>query len=180
MMISLFFHCLNTNASAPLAVLSDEAKIVVAEQAHDTPQPQEAVKSSLGESTFAMIKPDAIAAGNTGAIVTLIEKNGFTIVQMKKMIFTSEQAASFYAEHKDRSFYTDLMSYITSGPVIVMELAKENAVSDWRKLIGSTDPVQAEVGTIRKMFGTSKSYNAVHGSDSVTSGKKEIMIIFGS
>lgn len=113
-----------------------------------------------------MIKPDAVADGNTGAIIKIIEEAGFKIVALKKFRLTSERAGEFYAVHKDRPFYADLCEYMSSGPIIPMILEKENAVADFRTLIGATNPEQAAEGTIRKLFARSISANAIHGSDS--------------
>lgn len=116
--------------------------------------------------TFTMIKPDAVADGNTGAIIQQIEKAGFRIVAIKKTLLTPERAGEFYAVHKERGFYGDLCAYMSSGPIVPMILEKENAVADFRKLIGATNPTQAEEGTIRKLFAKSIEANAIHGSDS--------------
>ncbi len=116
--------------------------------------------------TFTMIKPDAVSAGNTGAITKMIEEAGFKIVSMKKTKLSAEQAGQFYAIHKERPFYKDLCAYMSSGAIVPMILEKANAVEDFRKLIGATDPKKAEVGTIRNLFATSIEANAIHGSDS--------------
>lgn len=119
-----------------------------------------------GKRTFSMIKPDAVAAGNSGAILKMIEEAGFRIVAMKMTRLTLEQAGAFYAVHKERPFYQDLCNYMSSGPIIALVLEKDNAVEDFRKLIGATDPAKAEEGTIRKLFAKSIEANAIHGSDS--------------
>jgi nucleoside-diphosphate kinase len=116
--------------------------------------------------TFTMIKPDAVSAGNTGAITKMIEEAGFKIVSMKKTKLSAEQAGQFYAIHKERPFYKDLCAYMSSGAIVPMILEKTNAVEDFRKLIGATDPKKAEAGTIRNLFATSIEANAIHGSDS--------------
>lgn len=116
--------------------------------------------------TFTMIKPDAFADGNTGAITQMIEAAGFKIVAMKLTRLTQETAGKFYEVHKERPFYGDLCSYMSSGPIVAIILEKENAVADFRKLIGATNPANAEEGTIRKRFAKSIEANAVHGSDS--------------
>lgn len=116
--------------------------------------------------TFTMIKPDAVSAGNSGAITKMIEEAGFKIVAMKKVWLTPALAGKFYAIHKERPFYKDLVSYMSSGPIIPMILEKGNAVEDFRKLIGSTDPAKAAPGTIRNLFAKSIDANAIHGSDS--------------
>ncbi len=116
--------------------------------------------------TFTMIKPDAVQDNHIGAITQMIEAGGFRIVSLKKARLTSERAGEFYAVHKERPFYKDLVAYMSSGPIVAMILEKENAVADFRKLIGATNPAQAEEGTIRKKFAKSMEANAVHGSDS--------------
>lgn len=113
-----------------------------------------------------MIKPDAVSAGNTGAIIKMIEEAGFRIVAMKKTYMSQERAGQFYAVHKDRPFYGDLTKYMSSGPIVPMILEKENAVEDFRKLIGATNPKEAAEGTIRQLFAESIEANAIHGSDS--------------
>ena len=116
--------------------------------------------------TFTMIKPDAVAAGNSGAIIKMIEAHGFVVSAMKLTQLTAAQAGQFYEIHKEKPFYNDLVGYMSGGPIIPMILEKENAVEDFRALIGATNPVEAAEGTIRKLFATSISANAIHGSDS--------------
>ncbi len=116
--------------------------------------------------TFTMIKPDAFAAGNSGAILKMIEEAGFKIVAMKATRLTPELAGKFYAVHAERPFYADLCAYMSSGPIFAAILEKDNAVEDFRKLIGATNPAEAAEGTIRKIFAKSIEANAVHGSDS--------------
>ena len=116
--------------------------------------------------TFTMIKPDAVAAGNSGAIIKIIEAHGFVVSAMKLTQLTAAQAGQFYKIHEERPFYNDLVDYMSGGPIIPMILEKENAVEDFRALIGATNPVEAAEGTIRKLFATSISANAIHGSDS--------------
>lgn len=113
-----------------------------------------------------MIKPDAVAAGNAGAITKMIEEAGFRIVAIKKTQLNAELAGLFYEIHKERPFYGDLCKYMSSGPIIPMILEKDNAVEDFRKLIGATDPSKAAPGTIRALFAKSIDANAIHGSDS--------------
>ena len=113
-----------------------------------------------------MIKPDAVGAGNAGAITKMIEEAGFKITAMKMTQLTKERAGQFYAVHKERPFYNDLCEYMSSGRIVPMILEKDNAVEDFRKLIGATDPQKAEEGTIRKLFAKSIEANAIHGSDS--------------
>jgi len=116
--------------------------------------------------TFTMVKPEAVQQGNTGSILKMIEENGFRIVALKKVQLTTVRAGLFYEVHKERPFYGELVDYMSSGPIVAVILEKENAVADFRALIGATDPADAEDGTIRKLFAESKSKNAVHGSDS--------------
>lgn len=113
-----------------------------------------------------MIKPDAVADGHAGAIIQQIEKAGFNIIAIKKIKLTKDQAAQFYAVHHERPFFDSLCSYMSSGEIIPMVLEKEHAVTDFRTLIGSTNPEQAAEGTIRKQFAKSMEANAIHGSDS--------------
>lgn len=128
--------------------------------------------------TFTMIKPDAVEAGHSGAIIKLIEEAGFRIVAIKKTLLTSERAGQFYAVHRERPFYNDLRAYMSSGPIIPMILEKENAVADFRKLIGATNPVNAEEGTIRKLYAKSMEANAIHGSDSDENAEIESNFFF--
>jgi nucleoside-diphosphate kinase len=116
--------------------------------------------------TFTMIKPDAMKNGHAGAILNHIIKEGFRIVALKQTKLTSEKAGEFYAVHKERPFYGELVSFMSSGVIIAAILEKENAVADFRKAIGATDPSKADEGTIRKLYATSVGENAVHGSDS--------------
>ena len=120
----------------------------------------------MSNTTFTMIKPEAVEAGNTGAILNKIETSGFRIVAMKKVILSRERAGQFYEVHKEKPFYSELVEYMSSGPIIAAILEKENAVADFRELIGATDPSEAKPGTIRHEFAESKGKNAVHGSDS--------------
>lgn len=113
-----------------------------------------------------MIKPDAVEAKNTGKIIDMIIDAGFGIKAMKLTHLTKGEAETFYAVHKERPFYGELVEYMTSGPIVAAILEKDNAVEDFRKLIGATDPADAAEGTIRKQFAESKAKNAVHGSDS--------------
>ncbi|HQV73991.1 MAG: nucleoside-diphosphate kinase [Flavobacteriales bacterium] len=116
--------------------------------------------------TFTMIKPEAVAAGNAGKIIDMIISKGFKIIALKYTELSATEAGSFYEVHKERPFYGELVEYMASGPIYAAILEKENAVEDYRKLIGATDPAQAEEGTLRKRFAESKAKNAVHGSDS--------------
>ncbi len=120
----------------------------------------------MSNRTFTMIKPDATTKGYTGAILDQIIKAGFSVKAMKWTKLTVEQAGQFYEIHKERPFYGELVAFMSSGPIVAAILEKENAVADFRKLIGATNPAQAEEGTIRKNFAASMGENAVHGSDS--------------
>jgi nucleoside-diphosphate kinase len=113
-----------------------------------------------------MIKPDAFSKGHSGAIIDMIQKSGFAIVAMKLTQLSKEKAGAFYAVHKARPFYGELVDFMSSGPIIAAILEKGNAVADFRKLIGATDPAKADAGTIRKLFAASVGENAIHGSDS--------------
>ncbi|MFA5817690.1 MAG: nucleoside-diphosphate kinase [Bacteroidales bacterium] len=117
--------------------------------------------------TFSIIKPDAVRTGKTGPILAMINEGGFEIAAMRMVKMTLQQAESFYSVHKGKPFFDELVEFMTSGPVVVMILRHENAVDQFRKLIGETDPNKAEPGTIRKTFAVSVQMNAVHGSDSV-------------
>ena len=132
-----------------------------------------AQKFKMSKLTFTMIKPEAVEAGNSGAILSRIEKAGFRIVAMKKTLLSKEKAGQFYAVHKERPFYYDLVEYMSGGPIVAAILEKDNAVLDFRTLIGSTDPSEAAEGTIRAEFAESKAKNAVHGSDSDENAKIE-------
>jgi len=125
-----------------------------------------------------MIKPDAVEAGNSGAIIKMIEEAGFTILAMKKTRMTKVIAGKFYAIHSERPFYEDLKNYMSSGPIIPMILEKSNAVEDFRKLIGATNPKDAAEGTIRRLFASSIEANAIHGSDSDENAEIESNFFF--
>ena len=116
--------------------------------------------------TFTMIKPEAFAEGHTGAILKMIEEAGFKIIAAKVTQLTKDRAGQFYAVHKERPFYESLCNYMSSGPIMALILEKDNAVADFRKLIGATNPAEAAEGTVRKLFAKSIESNAVHGSDS--------------
>ena len=123
--------------------------------------------------TFTMIKPDAMRNGNAGNIIAHIEKAGFKLIAMKLTKLSVDSAKDFYKIHENRLFFNDLVNYITSGPIIAAILEKDNAVDDFRKLIGNTDPQKAEKGTIRQMYAQSIDANAIHGSDSNENAKIE-------
>ena len=133
-----------------------------------------------GNFTFSIIKPNAVRTGKTGPILAMINEAGFEIAAMKMVRMTLEQAQSFYAIHKERPFFDGLVEFMTSGPVFVMILRHENAVEEFRKLIGATDPAKAEPGTIRKLFAVSVQMNAVHGSDSDENAEKEAGFFFST
>lgn len=120
----------------------------------------------MSNRTFTMIKPDAVANGHIGGIIDQITKAGFKIVAMKYTSLSTEMAGKFYEVHAERPFYKDLVSFMSSGPIVAAILEKDNAIEDFRKLIGATDPQKAEAGTIRNLFAKSIDANAIHGSDS--------------
>ena len=132
-----------------------------------------------GNRTFTMIKPDAVLAGNIGNIIQMITDAGFSIKAMKLTNLSKNQAEEFYAVHAERPFYGELVSYMTSGAIVAAILEKENAVADFRALIGATDPQEAADGTIRKKYAESKGRNAVHGSDSDENAEIECNFHFG-
>ncbi len=128
--------------------------------------------------TFTMIKPDAMKNGHAGAILDKIIKGGYGIVALKQTKLTKEKAGEFYEIHKERPFYGELVEFMSSGKIIAAILEKDNAVADFRTLIGTTDPAKADEGTIRKLFATSMGENAVHGSDSDENAKMEGSFFF--
>ncbi len=130
------------------------------------------------ELTLSIIKPDAVERNIDNKIKTFFEENNLKILKSKKVKISKEEASEFYKVHQTKPFYNDLCNYLSSGPIIVMILEGENAVSKNRKLMGSTDPLKAEEGTLRKMYGISIDKNSVHGSDSVENGKAEIDFFF--
>ncbi|MFO7574630.1 MAG: nucleoside-diphosphate kinase [Bacteroidales bacterium] len=128
--------------------------------------------------TFAIIKPNAVRTGKTGPILAIINEAGFEIAAMRMVRLTKPQAESFYGVHRDQDFFVRLIEFMTSGPVIVMIILHNNAVEEFRKLLGATDPAKASEGTIRKLFGVSTQMNAVHGSDSAINAEKEANFFF--
>ena len=142
------------------------------------PKIKKQIEGFMMEKTFAIIKPDAVKAKNSGKIIDLIEQNGFNIVKLEKITMTQEQAKTFYAVHKDKPFFQEVVDFMCSGPVIVMALEKSGAVDGWRTLMGSTNPEKADAGTIRKLFGTDIMKNATHGSDSAENAKIELEFFF--
>ncbi len=132
------------------------------------------------EKTFAIIKPKPVQAGHTGAILTQIEQAGFRMVGLRLARMTGSEAQELYEAHRDKPFYQELCDYITSGPVLLLALEKEQAVADFRSLIGATNPAEAAPGTLRARFGTSIGHNALHGSDAPSSAHRELALFFGS
>jgi len=130
------------------------------------------------ERTLAIIKPDAMAAGHKDAILAFIKNHGFAIVAEKETTLSKEQAEKFYEEHKARGFFPELVEFMISGPVTLLVLEKDNAVQEWRDVMGATNPAEAQPGTLRKLFGTSKGNNASHGSDSLASAAREVAYFF--
>jgi nucleoside-diphosphate kinase len=128
--------------------------------------------------TLAIIKPDAVANGHTGKIIAHLEREGFRILGMRLTRLSREQAGEFYAVHRERPFYGELVEFMTSGPVVPLALEREDAVAKYREVIGATDPAEAAEGTIRKLFAESKGRNAVHGSDSDENAATEIGFFF--
>lgn len=132
------------------------------------------------ERTLAIVKPDAVGKGATGEILRRIEAKGLRIIGLKKLQLTEQLARGFYAVHKARPFYKDLVAFMSSGPVVVAALEGENAIQTWRDLMGPTDSAKAAPGTIRRDFGTDIERNAVHGSDAAATAKLEIAYFFGA
>lgn len=132
----------------------------------------------MTERTFSIVKPDAVKRNLIGTILTRFEQNGFKIIASKMVRLTREQAEGFYAEHQGKEFFVPLVEYMMSSPIVVSVLEKENAVKDYRTLIGTTNPETAEEGTIRKDFALSQRENSVHGSDSIENANREIAYFF--
>ncbi len=130
------------------------------------------------ERTLCIIKPDAAKSANVGNIIAHIQKEGFTILAMKMTRLSERSASAFYEVHKERPFYGELVNFMSSNACIPIALERDNAIAEWRRVIGSTDPAEAADGTIRKLYATSKGENAVHGSDSVENGQREIAFFF--
>ena len=130
------------------------------------------------ELTFANLKPDCVQRKLTGKAIEYIEEHGFEIVRMRKTYLTRKQAEEFYAAHKGKPFFERLVEMMTSGPCIPLVLRKKNAIADFRKIIGNTDPANAEKGTLRQLYGTNVTYNLVHGSDSEESVLREMTFFF--
>ena len=130
------------------------------------------------ERTLAIIKPDAVAAGTAGHIIAILEREGFEIVAMKKVTLTEAQARAFYAVHRERPFYRNLVQFMTSGPVIPMVLEREDAIAALRRVMGATDPENAKPGTLRKLYATDIERNAIHGSDAPATAAAERSFFF--
>ena len=132
------------------------------------------------QRTLAIIKPDAVADGNIGNIIAIIEKNGFSIVAMKMIQLNVTQAQGFYAVHREKPFFNELVDFMIEGPVVTMILEAEDAIMKWRKVMGATNPENAEEGTIRKIYGASLQRNAVHGSDAEDTAAFETRYFFNA
>jgi len=132
----------------------------------------------MSNRTFTIVKPDSVRKGNFGKIISRLEAEGFRVLGVKKMALARRQAEGFYAVHKERPFFSSLVEYMTSGPVYVAALERENAVPALRQLMGATDPKKAEAGTLRAEFGESIEQNAIHGSDSDENANIEIAFFF--
>ncbi len=130
------------------------------------------------QRTFSIVKPDAVAKGATGEILSMIQAKGFRIIGMKMLEITKEQAEGFYAVHCERPFFDSLTRFMSSGPIVVLALEKENAIADLRKLMGATNPANAEEGTVRKRFAESIERNAIHGSDADDTARFELSYFF--
>jgi nucleoside-diphosphate kinase len=130
------------------------------------------------ERTFGIIKPDAVANGHVGAILTMIKEADFRVVGMRMKRLSKMEAEAFYAVHKERGFFNGLVTFMTEGPVVVLALERENAIAKWRELMGATNPANAAEGTIRKRFAENIERNSVHGSDAVETAAQEIPFFF--
>jgi nucleoside-diphosphate kinase len=132
------------------------------------------------ERTFAIIKPDAVAAGHAGEIVAIVEQNGFKILGMRMTRLSEKQAQGFYAVHREKGFFAGLVKFMTEGPIVVMALEREDAIRKWRDVMGATNPANAAEGTIRKRFAASIERNCVHGSDAPETAAIEIPFFFST
>jgi nucleoside-diphosphate kinase len=132
------------------------------------------------ERTLSIVKPDAVEKNHTGAILALLEKEGFRIVALRRTHLSLAVAQGFYAVHKERGFFGELVQFMTRSPVVIAVLEKDDAVASYRKVMGATDPAKADAGTIRKLFGANVGENATHGSDSLENAKTEISYFFAS
>lgn len=170
----------NTTETLPTELVATTVETIVKHPLSSTfiEEDEEEMEELPTNRTFAIIKPDAVAHAYTGNIIDLIERNGFTILSMKKFTLNQKQAETFYAVHKERPFFKDLVAYMTSGPVVVLALEKDDAITEWRTLMGATNPAKAQVGTMRKMFGTDITHNATHGSDAPETAAQELAFFF--
>jgi nucleoside-diphosphate kinase len=134
----------------------------------------------MSQRTFTIVKPDSVEKGNFGKIITHLETEGFKVLGLKRARLAKEQAEGFYAVHRERPFFNDLVRYMTSGPVYVAALERDNAVAHLRAVMGATDPAKADEGTIRKLYGESIERNAIHGSDSPENAGIEIAFFFAT
>ena len=132
----------------------------------------------MRERTLSIVKPDAVEKGKVGAILARLEQEGFEIKAMKRIHLTREQAEGFYAEHKGRGFFDELVTFMSRSPIVVMALERDDAVAKYREVIGATDPGKAAEGTVRKLYGSNVGENAVHGSDKATTAAREIAYFF--
>jgi nucleoside-diphosphate kinase len=132
----------------------------------------------MSQRTFCIIKPDAIEKRKGGAILALLEERGFEVLGLRRLLLTKPVAEGFYAVHKARPFFGELVTFMTRSPVVVAVLQREDAVAEYRKVMGATDPAKADAGTIRKLYGANVGENAVHGSDSLDNAKTEIAYFF--
>ncbi len=130
------------------------------------------------QTTLAIIKPDAVAAGHLGAILDRIGREGFRIAGLRMLHLSTAQAEGFYAVHRERPFFKDLTAFMTSGPVVVAALQREDAITTWRQVMGATDPARAEEGTLRRQFGSNVERNATHGSDAPETAAVEVAYFF--
>ncbi len=130
------------------------------------------------ERTLTIVKPDGVAAGLTGAVLAHLEKAGFKILALRRLQLTRAQAEGFYAVHRERGFFQDLIRFMTEGPVVVAALERENAIAELRRHMGATDPAKAEAGTLRKLYATSIERNVIHGSDAAETARQEIAYFF--
>jgi nucleoside-diphosphate kinase len=130
------------------------------------------------QKTFSIIKPDAVATGKAGKILSLVEENGFRIVALRKVKLSQTQAEGFYAVHRERPFFSSLVKFMTEGPVIVMALGREDAVKKLREVMGATNPANAAEGTVRKLYAASIERNAMHGSDALETAVEELNYFF--
>jgi nucleoside-diphosphate kinase len=132
------------------------------------------------ERTFSMIKPDAVAAGQAGEILAMIQQAGFKVLALRMTRLTEAQAQGFYAVHRERPFYAGLVKFMTEGPIVVLALEREDAIAKWRETMGATDPANAAEGTIRKRFATNIERNCVHGSDAPETAETELRFFFST